>query len=165
MMRRPTIVTSTRENPIFTLFQVPLFLVFVCAVIGCVLCVRGIIRRKNDNQERIEVSAVVVKYSHLRNPARVTFDYPLPNGAWARAEKLAARMNYSHEGVSGSNAFWIQPGFRFPVYVNPHNPMDVELSMDASPANVMLIFGAVVSAMFAFGSLFFLALLNGFGMR
>lgn len=131
----------------------PMIILTAGAILGAVLFTRAFMVRSRRSKDRVQVTAVLVSYTHLRSPAKVVFDYPLPNGMWTRAEKYTARMNYSIEGANARNVFRVEPGFQFPVYVNPQDPMDVELSPASSVSTILLLFGAFACAVFGLGGL------------
>lgn len=91
--------------------------------VGVALLVTGVAmsRRAGDRGRRVEVEAVVVERTQLTDPARVTFDYPLPQGGWARATRVEGTPS---PGVSGAAR---RPGERLTVWVDPLRPDDVRL--------------------------------------
>lgn len=136
-----------------------LFILAIGAIGGAIAFGRALKQRGEETRTRVAVTAYVVKFTHYRNPARVTFDYPLPDGTWARASRTAAFMDYSLEKRDLHNTFRIDPGFKFPVYVNPTNPLDVSLSATTSAGTVGMFVGLVMCIIAALGCLMGLGLL------
>ena len=70
---------------------------------------------------RVPVEAVVVHVENFRRPARVTFDYPAPDGSWLRARRTAGLLAVQRDG------WGVAPGDRLTVWVHPARPADVSL--------------------------------------
>src|SRR5690625_2052469 len=113
------------------LFLLPTLAALVGGGLLLFFSIRTMRRNSASLNQRVQVTAYVVKFSNFRSPYSVVFDYPLPDGSWARAQRMVARMDYSLEDMSVTNAIYIEPGFRFPVYVNVNNPHDVSVSLAA----------------------------------
>ncbi len=126
---------------------------------GIVLFLAGFLNRKSK-VERVKVLAYVVQFNNMSRPKRVVFDYPLPNGQWARQTKIAAFMT-NPTGQRLRDLWWIKPGYPFTVHVNPANPHDVSLGAAGAPrviAWVAMGAGSVAMLMFFVSNLhFFLA--------
>ena len=100
--------------------------------------------RRSTVAHRVPVEAVVVHFENFRQPARVTFDYPAPDGTWLRDRKVAGLVAMQRQG------FGVQPGDRLTVWVDPRNPRDVSLGDIGSAggfAGVALVGGGVVWAL------------------
>ena len=115
--------------------------------LGVALLLGGVAmsRRASDRGSRVAVEAVVVERSTFTDPARVTFDYPLPQGGWARATRV--------EGVPspGARGAARHPGERITVWVDPRRPDDVQLPGARSAAGLggglLMVVGGMLCAM------------------
>lgn len=136
-------------NPIVVIFTAIVFL-----VPGIVLFLLGFFHRKSK-VDRVKVLAYVVEITNLANPMRVVFDYPLPNGQWARQTKIAAFLT-NPTGQRFRDLWWIKPGYPISVYVDPANPSDVSLGAAGVPrvlAWVAMVAGGGAILMFLFANL------------
>lgn len=125
------------------------FPVLLLLVAGVGLLVGGLAmsRRAADRGHRVAVEAVVVDRSAFTDPARITFDYPLPQGGWARATRVEGLPS---PGVHGAAR---QPGERITVWVDPHRPEDVQLPGARSAAGLGAVLLVVLGAMLCLGAL------------
>ncbi|MBF0689497.1 MAG: DUF3592 domain-containing protein [Cellulomonas sp.] len=118
--------------------------------IGVALLLGGLAmsRRASDRGERVAVEAVVVERSSFTDPARITFDYPLPGGGWARATRVEGAPS---PGVHGAAR---HPGERITVWVDPRRPDDVRLpgarSASGLGGGLLTVLGGLLCA-FALG--------------
>ena len=132
----------------------------VLAVVpGVVLIIVGIRMHKGASDVgRVQVEGVVVQYTHFVRPPSVVFDYPLPDGTWRRACRVVGVAAVQGEG------FFVRPGARIPVYVDPRRPEDVSLGPFGSVGGlgglIMVFVGAV---MIMFGLVIVLSAPSAFG--
>jgi len=110
-------------------------LVLLFAGVGMLVGGRALARRSSDSRGLVTVEAVVVERTSFTDPARITFDYPLPDGSWARATRVEGVPTPGERGAAR------RPGERIPVWVNPQNPSDVRLpgARSASGAGGVLL--------------------------
>lgn len=69
------------------------FLVFLLVPVagGAGMVVAGVrMMRRPPAVHRVPIDAVVVEYSTMTRPRKVTFDYPAPDGTWLRATRFSA---------------------------------------------------------------------------
>ncbi len=101
---------------------------FIALIPGIILFLVGFLNRKpKESEQRVKVQAYVVEFTNWTRPARVVFDYPLPNGQWSRqAKRVSVMPDHTGKNKLGLVA-WVKPGHPFPVYVNPANPHDVSI--------------------------------------
>lgn len=100
----------------FAGFGVVVLLLGVPALLGGIIALRF-----QSRVRRVRVEGVVVHYTNWMKPARVVFDYPLPDGRWARAERISGFAAVQSDGL------FVRPGHRIQVWVDPMNPADVSL--------------------------------------
>lgn len=87
------------------------------------------LRRRSTTAGLVPIDAVVVAYTNWTTPKRVTFDYPAPDGTVLRATRVEGFSD-----VQRPTGWFVHPGARLTVYVNPARPHDVRLSQAASAA-------------------------------
>jgi len=89
---------------------------------GAVMVVLGVrMTRRSSAVPRVPIEAVVVDFTNFTRPSRVTFDYPAPDGTWLRATRVCGLVSIRRRG------WFVAPGDRLTVYVNPASPLDVSL--------------------------------------
>lgn len=106
--------------------------VAVVLAVGVALVLGGtaMSRRARDARGLVEVEGVVVERTSFSDPARLTFDYPLPDGSWARATRVEGLPSPGERGAAR------RPGERVTVLVDPHRPADVRLPGARSAAGL-----------------------------
>lgn len=119
---------------------------------GVVLVALGLrLVRGARTQGLVPVEAVVVHYTNFVSPHRVTFDYPAPDGSWLRATRVEGFSQVERRG------WYVEPGARLTVYVDPANPRDVRLGQAASASSLGGVALVVAGCMFGLGGPAFLA--------
>ena len=112
--------------------------------------------RRNTQVHRVPVEAVVVHFENFRQPARVTFDYPAPDGSWLRDRKVAGLVSMRRQG------HLVQPGDRMTVWVDPRSPRDVSLGQVGSASGFVGVAMMVVGGMWVLGGTGFAVSLAGY---
>ena len=96
-----------------------MLIALVPAVVMVVLGAR--MMRRSSSVTRVPIEAVVVSFTNFTRPARVTFDYPAPDGSRLRATRVVGLISVRRQG------WFVSAGDRLTVQVNPANPLDVSL--------------------------------------
>lgn len=115
--------------------------------IGMIVGGVALARRSADGRGLVAVEAIVVDRTRFTDPARLTFDYPLPNGTWARATRVEGVPSPGQQGAAR------RPGERITVWVNPRNPSDVRLPGARAAAGLGGILLAVIGGLLCLGAL------------
>ena len=97
---------------------------------------------------RVPIDAVVVEYSMMTRPRKVTFDYPAPDGTWLRATRFSVLPQ-----VQARQGWYVRAGDRVRVYVNPANPADVNLGAMGTASGFLAFFLIVAGAFMGLTSL------------
>lgn len=132
-------------------------LLFLALGVGAVIGGRAMSRRSADRGHRVAVEAVVVDRSAFTDPARITFDYPLPQGGWARATRVEGVPSPGAQGAAR------HPGERITVWVDPHRPDDVQLPGARRASGLGGVVLMVLGALLCVGALGMLLLVLAFG--
>ena len=93
---------------------------------------------------RVPIDAVVVECSMMTRPRKVTFDYPAPDGTWLRATRFSALPQ-----VQARQGWFVRAGDPIRAYVNPANPLDVNLGAMGTAGGFFAYF-LIVAGAFAF---------------
>ena len=104
--------------------------------------------RRPPAVHRVPIDAVVVEYSTMTRPRKVTFDYPAPDGTWLRATRFSALPQ-----VQAGQGWYVRAGDRVRVYVNPANPVGVNLGAMGTAGGFLAFFQIVVGGFLALTSL------------
>lgn len=120
----------------------------VTAAVGGGMVVAGVrMMRRPPAVHRVPIDAVVVAYVHMR-PRKVTFDYPAPDGTWLRATRFSAMPQ-----VQARQGWFVRAGDPIRVYVNPANPVDVNLGAMGTVGGFLAFFLIVAGAFMVLVSL------------
>ena len=126
---------------------IPVFLLVIAAV-GAGMVAAGIrMMRRPPTVHRVPIDAVVVECSMTR-PRKVTFDYPAPDGTWLRATRYSPMPQ-----VQARQGWSVGAGDRVRVYVNPANPVDVNLGALGTAGGFLAFFLIMVGGFMVLVSL------------
>ena len=118
------------------------FFVVVGLVPAVVLVLCGVrVYRRAASVGRVAVQAFLVdSRMTFTRTSELTFDYPGPDGRWLRATRLQGLPVVQHSG------WFMRPGDRLTVFVDPNHPLDVTLGQAGSASGGIGIAMIVVGA-------------------